>query len=47
MKANVSEPWMTCRNVIDDIKSGSVWLTRDESGGSLLTARAVSGMYAA
>jgi hypothetical protein len=47
MKANESKPWMTCRKLLDDIKSGSVWLTRDESGGSLLTAQMVSGMYAA
>ncbi len=47
MKANVSEPWMTCRNRLDDIKSGSVSLTRDEPGGSLLTGQVVSGMNAA
>jgi hypothetical protein len=47
MKANESKPWMTCRNLLDDIKSGSAWLTRDEPGGSLLTAQVVSGMYAA
>jgi hypothetical protein len=47
MKANVSKPQMTCRNLLDDIKSGSAWLTRDEPGGSLLTGQVVSGMYAA
>lgn len=47
MKANESKPWMTCRNLLDDIKSGSAWPTRDELGGSLLTAQVVSGMYAA
>ena len=47
MKANVSEPWMTCRNLLDDIKSGSVTLARDEPGGCLFTDQAVSGMYAA
>jgi RNA-directed DNA polymerase len=47
MKANESEPWVTCRNGVDDIKSGSACLARDESGGSLLTGQAVSGMYAA
>jgi hypothetical protein len=47
MKANESKPWMTCRNCIDDIKSGSALLTRDEPGRSLLTAQVVSGMYAA
>ena len=47
LKANVGEPQMTCRNLLDDIKSGYVTWTRDEPGGSLLTARVVSGMYAA
>jgi hypothetical protein len=47
MKANVSEPWMTCRNGIDDIKSGSAFLARDEPGGSLFIGQVVSGIYAA
>ncbi len=47
MKANESKPWMTCRNCIDDIKSGSASLTCDEPGGSLLTGQVVSGIYAA
>lgn len=47
MKANVSEPWMTCRNLLDDIKSGSVTLTRDEPDGSLFIGQVVSGVYAA
>ena len=47
MKANVSEPWMTCRNGIDDIKSGSAFLARDEPGEGLLIGQAVSGIYAA
>lgn len=47
MKANESKPWMTCRNVIDDIKSGSVSLTRDEPGGSLFIGQVVSGINAA
>ena len=47
MKANVSEPWMKCRNALDDIESGSVRMIRDESGGCLFTGQVVSGMYAA
>ncbi len=42
-----SQPQMTCRNLLGDIKSGYVTWTRDELGGSLLTAQVVSGMYAA
>jgi hypothetical protein len=47
MKANESEPQMTCRNVLDDIESGSGCMARDESGGCLFIGQAVSGMYAA
>lgn len=47
LKANVSEPQMTCRNALDDIKSGSVTVARDELGGCLLIGQVVSGMYAA
>jgi hypothetical protein len=47
MKANVSEPQMTCRNLLDDIKSGAGILSRDEPGGSLLIGQVVSGMHAA
>jgi hypothetical protein len=47
LKANVSEPQMTCRNSLDDIKSGSALLTCDEPGGSLLIGQVVSGIYAA
>jgi hypothetical protein len=47
MKANESKPLMTCRNVLDDIKSGSACVARDESGGFLLIAQAVSGMEVA
>lgn len=47
MKANESEPQVTCRKAVDDIKSGlGVWF-RDESGGCLLIGQMVSGMYAA
>jgi len=47
MKANVSEPWMTCRNALDDIKTKLAFLAWDEPGGSLLTGQVVSGIYAA
>ena len=47
MKANESKPLMTCRNELDDIKTGSVIATRDEPGGSLLIGQVVSGMKAA
>ena len=32
-KANESEPPMTCRNALDDIKTGDWWWIRDESEG--------------
>jgi hypothetical protein len=47
MKANESEPQLTCRNARDDIKTRSGSLAWDESGGCLLIDQAVSGMYAA
>ena len=47
MKANESEPQVKCRNAFDDIKTGGLLLSRDELGGYLLIAQAVSGMYAA
>ena len=47
MKANVSEPQVTCRNALDDIKSGCVMWTRDEPGGCLFIDQVVSGMDAA
>jgi hypothetical protein len=43
----VSEPLMTCRNPLDDIKSGAVYLARDEPGGSLFIGQVVSGMKVA
>jgi hypothetical protein len=46
-KANASEPLMTCRKLLDDIKTEAEAVSRDERGGSLLTARAVSGMKVA
>lgn len=47
MKANRSEPQVKCRKAIDDIETGRLLLSRDELGGYLLIAQAVSGMYAA
>jgi len=47
MKANESEPQVSCRKAVDDIKTGSCSLPRDESGGCLFIGQMVSGMYAA
>ncbi len=44
---NASEPLMTCRKHRDDVKTGGLSLSRDESGGHLFTVRAASGMKAA
>lgn len=44
VKANVSEPQRTCRNLVNDIKTRFVILAWDEFGGCLLIAQAVSGM---
>jgi hypothetical protein len=46
-KANVSEPLLTCRKRIGDIKTGVQLLPRDEPGGYLRTALVVSGMKVA
>jgi retron-type reverse transcriptase len=46
-KASESEPPMTCRKRIDDIETGRESFSRDEPGGDLLTAQAVSGIKAA
>jgi hypothetical protein len=46
-KANVSEPLLTCRKRIGDIETGVQLLPREEPGGYLLTALAVSGMKVA
>jgi hypothetical protein len=46
-KANVSEPLLTCRKRIDDIRTGVQLLPRDEPGGYLSTALVVSGMKVA
>ena len=47
MKANESEPSLTCRNVLDGIKSGFACVTRDESGEFLFIGQVVSGMEVA
>ena len=46
-KANVSEPLMTCRKPIDDIKTEVGSMPREQPGGDLLTAQAVSGIQVA
>jgi hypothetical protein len=46
-KASESEPLMKCRKRIDDIETGRGSFSRDEPGGDLLTAQAVSGIKAA
>jgi hypothetical protein len=38
---------MTCRNSLDDIKTGLVTCARDESGGNLFIGQMVSGMKVA
>ena len=47
MKANESEPQVSCRKAVDDIKTGACALLRDGSGGCLFIGQMVSGMYAA
>ncbi len=42
VELNESEPWMTCRKRMDDVKTGVVILLRDKLGGDLLSARAAS-----
>ena len=46
-KANVSEPLLTCRKRMDDIRTGVQLLPREEPGGYLFTALVVSGMKVA
>ena len=46
-KASESKPPMTCRKRIDDIETGRESFSRDEPGGYLSTAQAVSGIKAA
>lgn len=47
MKASESEPLLTCRNALDDIKTRASFWAWDKSGGDLPTAQAVSGMEVA
>ncbi len=44
MKTNASEPLMTCRKRRNDVKTGGQSLIREKLVGSVLTARAASGM---
>ena len=46
-KASVSESLLTCRNVVDDIKTGVNRRLRDKSGGCPFIGQTVSGMKAA
>jgi len=46
-KASESEPLMTCRKRIDDIKTEGESFLRDQSGRNLSTAQVVSGIKAA
>ncbi len=47
LKSNESEPLMTCRNVLDDVKTGVESYHRDKVGRHLVTARSASGIKAA
>ena len=47
MKANESEPQVSCRKALDGIKTGALSLSRDESGGCLFIGQTVPGMDAA
>jgi hypothetical protein len=47
METNTSESLIKCRKRRDVIKTGGESLTRDKSGGNLLTVQAVTGMKAA
>lgn len=47
MKSNASEPLMTCRNCIDDVKTGEWWLPQDQHGRCLYLAHVASGIKAA
>jgi hypothetical protein len=46
-KTNESEPLLTRRKGIDDIKTGVMPIPRDEPGGDLFTGQAVSGVEVA
>jgi len=44
VKASATEPSLTCRNTLGDIRTGNHRWSRDELGGNLFTGPAVSGM---
>ena len=44
---SVSEPLMRCRNAMDDVKTGVLTMSQDESRGNLLTAWVGSGIKVA
>jgi hypothetical protein len=46
-ETSASEPLMRCRKYMDDVKTGSYLYPRISSWGSLLTARAASGIKVA
>ena len=46
-KASESEPPMTCRKLVGDVKTGGAIHLREEPGGNLPTAQAASGMKVA
>jgi hypothetical protein len=43
----VSEPLLTCRKALDEIRTGLAWMVWDEPGGYPSTAQVVSGMEVA
>ena len=47
METNASEPLMTCRNQLDEVKTGFELLVRDKFGGNLSTGQAASGIEVA
>lgn len=47
METNTSEPLINCRKRRNVIKTGKESLSRDESGGNLITDQTVTGMEAA
>ena len=46
-ETSASEPLMRCRKYKDDVNTGELAVPQDKLGGSLLTARAVSGIEVA
>lgn len=47
VESNASEPLMRCRKRRNDVKTGGLSLTRDQSGRNLFTAQMASGIKAA